>query len=156
NASMTQGVVTYTVVVAVDNAGGKLLPYLTTRVLFEVEERKDVLLVPNAALRWQPLVQHVAPEARSAYATALRQKARDPKAAGEKSGASPRIQGTLWVKQGDFVRPVVVDVGLTDGVTTEIMGAEPGEGSEVVLGQVQPDEEVSTPFLPKLKNDKAQ
>jgi HlyD family secretion protein len=155
NATMTQGVVTYTVVVAVDNAGGELLPYLTARLQFEVEERKDVLLVPNAALRWQPPAQHVALEARAAYATALRQKARVPRAARDKSGASPRVQGTLWVKQGDFVRPVAVDVGLTDGVTTEIMGAELREGSEVVLGQVQPDEEVSTPFLPKIKNDKA-
>ena len=56
NASMTQNVVTYTVVVAVDNSGGRLLPYLTARLQFEVETRKGVLLVPNAALRWQPLV----------------------------------------------------------------------------------------------------
>ena len=54
NASMTQSVVTYTVVVEVENKDNKLLPYLTARLKFEVEERKDVLLVPNAALRWQP------------------------------------------------------------------------------------------------------
>ena len=56
NASMTQNVVTYTVVISVDNAAGRLLPYLTARLQFEVEARKGVLLVPNAALRWQPRV----------------------------------------------------------------------------------------------------
>ena len=59
NASMTQNVVTYTVVIAVDNSGGRLLPYLTARLQFEVETRKGVLLVPNAALRWQPQSQNI-------------------------------------------------------------------------------------------------
>ena len=67
NASMTQNVVTYTVVIAVDNSSGRLLPYLTARLQFEVETRKGVLLVPNAALRWQPLVQDIVPEAREDY-----------------------------------------------------------------------------------------
>ena len=66
NASMSQSVVTYTVVVEVENRSGKLLPYLTARLQFEVEERHDVLLVPNAALRWQPSARHVIPEARAA------------------------------------------------------------------------------------------
>ena len=64
NASMTQNVVTYTVVISVDNAAGRLLPYLTARLQFEVEARKGVLLVPNAALRWQPRLQDVVPAAR--------------------------------------------------------------------------------------------
>ena len=54
NASMVQNVVTYTVVVAFDNACGKLLPYLTALLEFEVAQRTGVLLVPKAALRWQP------------------------------------------------------------------------------------------------------
>ena len=62
-------VVTYTVVVAVDNSAGRLLPYLTAQLQFEVERRKGVLLVPNAALRWQPLMRDVVPEAREDYAS---------------------------------------------------------------------------------------
>ena len=54
NATMTQNVVTYTVVVTTDNSDGKLLPYLTANVNFELEQRDNVLLVPNAALRWKP------------------------------------------------------------------------------------------------------
>ena len=56
NATMTQNVVTYTVEVDTDNADGKLLPYLTANVKFVVGESKNVLLVPNAALRWSPKV----------------------------------------------------------------------------------------------------
>ena len=54
NAAPMQSVVTYTVVVSADNSSGKLLPYLTANLVFKVDERKDVLLVPNVALRWRP------------------------------------------------------------------------------------------------------
>ena len=47
-------VVTYTVEVNCDNPEGKLLPYLTANVQFEVERDPNVLMVPNSALRWYP------------------------------------------------------------------------------------------------------
>ncbi|MGC3972051.1 MAG: efflux RND transporter periplasmic adaptor subunit [Pirellulales bacterium] len=49
NAQMTQNVVTYTVVVNADNSSGKLLPYLTANLQFEVTKRSGALLVPNSA-----------------------------------------------------------------------------------------------------------
>ena len=61
NAQMTQNVVTYTVIVTTDNSNGKLLPYLTANVQFELDERSQVLLVPNAALRWTPESEQVDP-----------------------------------------------------------------------------------------------
>ena len=47
NANMTQNVVTYTVVVTTDNTSGRLLPYMTANVKFEVAKRNKVLLVPE-------------------------------------------------------------------------------------------------------------
>jgi HlyD family secretion protein len=70
NATMTLNVVTYTVVVAADNANGKLLPYLTANVRFEVNRRNNVLLVPTTALGWTPTVGQVAPEYRDQPANA--------------------------------------------------------------------------------------
>src|SRR5262245_47052765 len=120
NASMTQNVVTYTVVISVDNSSGLLLPYLTARIEFEVQTRRGVLLVPNAALRWQPRVQNVIPEARATYTQMLHRRAL---AKGESNlpDASPdEPGGLLWIRQGDFVRPAEVRVGLSDGLFTEI------------------------------------
>ena len=64
NATMTQNVVTYTVEVTTDNSSGKLLPYLTANVEFELGRSNNVLLVPNAALRWTPQPERVAPKFR--------------------------------------------------------------------------------------------
>jgi HlyD family secretion protein len=126
NASMTQNVVTYTVVIAVDNSSGRLLPYLTARLQFEVHTRKGVLLVPNAALRWRPQVQNIAPEARDDHAPMINQRT---------AGSSPdEPMANLWIRQGDFVRPFQVRIGLSDGLVTEISGDRFAEGTEIVVG----------------------
>lgn len=54
NPSTQQNVVTYTVVVAVPNPDGALLPGMTVNATFVVTDHADVLLVPNAALSWKP------------------------------------------------------------------------------------------------------
>ena len=64
NAQMTQNVVTYTVEVSADNSERLLLPYLTANVQFEVSRSDDVLRVPNAALRFTPPTEQIAPAAR--------------------------------------------------------------------------------------------
>ena len=53
-AQVVQNVVTYTVIIAVDNPGGRLLPGMTANVKFIVGEKANVLKVPNAALRFRP------------------------------------------------------------------------------------------------------
>jgi HlyD family secretion protein len=156
NASMSQSVVTYTVVVAVDNSKRKLLPYLTARVHFEVAHREGVLLVPNAALRWKPPAHLVGPEVRAALAARSEERPATPKPTDAAREGRP---ATLWVADGDFVRPVAVRAGLSDGSVTEIElqrddGPDNGltEGTSVVLGLLQQGSDnvrASTPFLPK-------
>jgi HlyD family secretion protein len=146
NASMSQSVVTYTVVVSADNASGKLLPYLTARLTFDVEVRRDVLLVPNAALRWQPRVQNVIPEAREPYALSLRRRA--PDRAEPESGASHESRGFVWLRQGDLVRPVEVRIGLSNGVFTEVQAEGLGEGTQVVIGANRVEDTDATSILP--------
>jgi HlyD family secretion protein len=53
-AQVVQNVVTYTVIVGVDNPGGRLLPGMTANVKMIVSEKPSVLKVPNAALRFRP------------------------------------------------------------------------------------------------------
>ena len=132
NASMTQNVVTYTVEVNTDNADGKLLPYLTANVQFITGRRENVLTVPNAALRWVPRADQIAPEfarttdgERAPESGFHRQHRRIP----------PKRNETLWVAQGNFVRPVKVKTGLTDGTLTEVEGADLSEGMNVVVGE---------------------
>jgi HlyD family secretion protein len=60
-ATVVQNVVTYTVVIAVDNPGGRLLPGMTANVRTVVAEKPSVLKVPNAALRFRPVGAEAGP-----------------------------------------------------------------------------------------------
>jgi HlyD family secretion protein len=154
NATMTQNVVTYTVEVNTENEDLKLLPYLTANLQFEVEQRTNVLLVPNAALRWWPQADRIAPDAREAMAAKAargKDKARDksPAEAGSKDTAE---RGTIWVQDGKFVRPIRVRVGYTDGANTEVSGEGVSEGLEIVIGDIRTSSSngTSNPFAPKM------
>ncbi len=164
DAQSTQNVVLYTVVVTFDNSELKLLPYMTANLQFEVEERKDVLLVPNAALRWKPRAEQIVPELRKEIAPTLASKSgdRDPQNA-EASSAEAKPaklatdredRGRLWVKDGKFVRPLEVQIGATDGTQTEVSGDEVKEGMKVVIGEARgtdlADGDTTNPFAPRL------
>ena len=49
-----QNVVTYTVMIGAENPGNKLLPGMTANVSFDIAQYRDVLKIPNAALRFTP------------------------------------------------------------------------------------------------------
>jgi HlyD family secretion protein len=129
NATSTQNVVTYTVVVDTDNVPDprstdelKLKPYMTANLQFQVDQRKDVLLVPNAALRYKPKPTQIAPEYRVSQEQDKRRKSMNE----ENNPNAPKARGnraTVWVQDGEYVRPVKVRVGLTDGNMTELIEA---------------------------------
>jgi HlyD family secretion protein len=133
NATMTQNVVTYTVVIDTDNSGGKLYPYLTANLQFQISKSENILLVPNSSLRWTPTkIEQVAPDMRDAFAKSQRRKEKD--AAPAKESAA---RGTVWVQDGNFVRPMKVKIGHSDTLMTEIKGGDLQESQEVIIGEVR-------------------
>jgi HlyD family secretion protein len=143
NATMTQNVVTYTVEVNTENDDGKLLPYLTANAKFKIGHRNGVLLVPNAALRWSPLPNQIAPEARVKSRGHAGSSGGDREGGAHGAGGATQLRGTLWVEQGKFVRPLQVKVGVTDGVATEVEGRDLAEGLQVVVGETTAESKVS-------------
>ncbi|MBI5525540.1 MAG: efflux RND transporter periplasmic adaptor subunit [Deltaproteobacteria bacterium] len=116
NAPITvQNVVTYDVVVKVDNSDLRLKPGMTANVSIVVDRRPGVLKVPNAALRFAP------PNA---------EKAKGP--------------GVYVLEGGKPVR-VAVTRGISDGSFTEVAAAELSEGAEVVVELVDKSKKPTRP-----------
>lgn len=119
NASMTQNVVTYTVVVSTDNESLKLLPYLTANLQFRVAHRDDVLLIPNSALRYRPSPARVDPAFLGEY---LEMRRRKPTVSELRPGKqASNVVGHVWIEGGGGLRPIAVRLGLSDGATTEVL-----------------------------------
>jgi HlyD family secretion protein len=156
NATMTQNVVTYTVEVITDNSSGKLLPYLTANVKFEIKRSNNVLVVPNAALRWSPKPGEISPEFR-ATPTKNGSRGSNQQSTGPDAQASAdnRSHGIVWIQQGNYVRPIKVHTGPSDGTVTEVQGDELKEGLQVILGEQQQPTATNTgttnPFVPQIR-----
>jgi HlyD family secretion protein len=108
NPIEAQNVVTYEVLVAVDNSDLELRPGMTAEVTIEVDRHSDVLRVPNAALRFRPT-----------GSDSLQEKEGDQ----------------VWVLgPNGGIRPVNVVTGLYDEAVTEIEATGIEEGDRVVTG----------------------
>jgi HlyD family secretion protein len=114
----SDNVVSYTVIVKVNNDDEKLMPGMTANVSLVVSEKNDILLVPNSALRFRPVA-----------------------ASAQTQGGPPSRKPTIAAAEtpGVYVLrdgvPVKVDVtkGITDGQNTEILtGID--EGTQVLVG----------------------
>jgi HlyD family secretion protein len=155
NAAMTQNVVTYTVEIVTDNKDGRLLPYLTANVQFELQHFKNVLQVPNIALHWQPRADQIAPAFRETGSAA-----QQPDSRGARKGRRDTMgngkdslgrQAWLWVPDGAYVRPIAVRASASDGLRTVVTGDGLMEDMRVVTGMQTGDRETSdtrNPFAP--------
>jgi HlyD family secretion protein len=144
NAQALQNVVTYTAVVELSNPDLKLRPGMTANITFPVEQRENVLTVPNAALRFKPTLSEKEQEemraqmqARRQQRAAERQGSGDEQKEGAASEGGARPQGqTVWVlSENKKIEPRFVRTGLTNGRVTEITGGNLQEGETIVTGE---------------------
>jgi len=120
NPTTQQNVVTYDVVISVDNQEQILLPGMTAYVNIVVAQRDDVLLVPNAALRYKPPA--------GAAPMAAAPQMRRPSASA----------GTVFKLDGQRIRPVSLSAGISDGRNTEVVSGDLKPGDKVVVADTQP------------------
>ena len=119
NPTSQQSVVTYDVVVAVDNPDFVLLPGMTAYVNIEIDRHNNVLLVPNAALRFKPAEMD------------------------DKTSDKPRRNGrkgtTVYVLQADKPTAVKLKTGMTDNKQTEVLSGDIKAGDKLIVEDKQSD-----------------
>ncbi|MBT9614097.1 MAG: efflux RND transporter periplasmic adaptor subunit [Burkholderiales bacterium] len=117
NPTVQQNVVTYNVVVGVDNSEGQLLPGMTAHVKIAVADRKQILRVPNAALRFKPEM----PE---------EEGGKNNKRERKKKEESTQV---YRLENDDKLVSVKVKLGITDGANTEMVEGDLKAGDMLVV-----------------------
>jgi len=130
NPTTQQNVVTYDVVVAVDNPEQILMPGMTAYVNVIVERHSNVLQVPNAALRYKPA---------EAAATAARGNPSTDK--------EPGRTATVYVLARKAPVAVALRVGISDGRFTEVLSGKVKDAEQLVIGTLAPTAEQSPSTL---------
>lgn len=139
-ATTTNNVVTYEVVISAPNADLKLKPGLTANVTIYTQERSGVLSVPSKALRFEPTAETVGKQ----------YKIQDVSNAKNK----------VWTLEGNILKAHRVSIGMTDGTHTQILSGIKA-GKKIITGiQVTTNEEEETaaneecsPFAPGPRRD---
>jgi len=123
--STVQNVVTYDVVVAVDNRDGLLKPGMTATTRIIKAEHDNVLTLPDQALRFLPEGTRI----RRSSATA-----KDTTASASGEGSR---QARVWVLRSGKPTAVPVTVGIEDGTAAEIIKGDLAQGDQVIVAEAK-------------------
>lgn len=142
NAGASNNVVTYQIIIRTNNESMKLKPGLTANVTIYTSEKSNVLSVPSKALRFTPDQTLVGKDAKIVDCNAPHK---------------------LWTRDGNIFTAHAVQIGITNGIRTEILGGI-GEAQQVVLDAVaaggksdvsaDSSNQNSSPFMPKHPDNK--
>jgi HlyD family secretion protein len=151
NPVNVQNVVTYNVVINVNNPEQTLKPGMTANLTITIDERNNVLKVPNSALRFRPQNANNAGGGGNAGGQGQGQGRRRQQQGDNASGATggndsnfapasaPVLPGqtrVVWVMgQDGKPQPRRIKVGLSDGAATEVVEGNLNEGDMVITGQ---------------------
>ena len=126
-ATTTNNVVTYEVVISAPNADLKLKPGLTANVTIYTAERKNVTCVPSKALRYTPTKETI----------------------GKRKIVDCNGKNKVWTLEGNNIVAHRVNIGMTDGTNTELLDGLK-TGTQVITGisMAAPDED-ETASLPR-------
>ena len=125
NAPITiQNVVTYDVVIKVDNPELQLKPGMTANVSIVLSIKKDVLKISNAALRFSPDVK-------------------------DKSRTQQKGRG-VWIIENKTPKRIPVAVGISDGNYSELLSGEIREGQEIIVESLTKPKENNRPVGPRM------
>ena len=134
----SSNVITYTVIVTVANPDLKLRPGMTASITDYVQEVNDVLVVSGKAIRFTPDREIMMDYFDSLPEDKRPQRNMRPKQDGKEDvndeGKREELSENMklvWIKNGDIIKPMMVETGMTDGTNLEILSGL-NEGDEIV------------------------
>ena len=126
--------VSYNANLTVGNGSLRLRPGMTATATIITKARPDVLLVPNAALRYKPVD---AAATASGFASAIvpsRPRRGSPQ--GQVAARGKGARQTVYVLDNGVPKAVEIQTGVTDGTMTEVTGGALQPGMQVITGQL--------------------
>lgn len=154
-----QGVVTYAAVLDVANDGLKLRPGMTATVSIATKTALKAAAVPNSALRFRPRKmtrprEKLRYEQRRLYrlSDSVQRPAMPPamppaRSSSESSATAEQAARTPATAASTVLEPILIEVGITDGLWTQISAGAPDVGTQIVTRENQPKKSDRRKFL---------
>jgi HlyD family secretion protein len=125
-----EGVVTYETVLAVDNSDLALRPGMTATAVITVQELRDAVLIPNAALRFTPpAIEAAQSRQRGVFGMIFPRPPHGTRRSNVERNAGPRV----WVLRDGEPQAITVETGASDGRFTALQSGDIQPGERVVI-----------------------
>ena len=134
-STITDNVVTYITYLNVDNADLSLRPGMTASSTITATERRDVLLIPNTALRFTPTQSGATGATQGGGGVMSSLMPRMPRTGPRKTATDSGPNKQVWVLEAGAAKAMAVTTGITDGRMTEITGGELKAGMQIITDQ---------------------
>jgi len=128
-----EGVVTYETVLLVDNSDLSLRPGMTATAVITVQQLQDVVLVPNAALRFTPPVTKTTQRSGGGIFGAM---FRRPSSNRRRPDAGGDAGQKVWILRDGQPTAVAVKTGASDGRFTELRSGDIQPGAQVIVDAI--------------------
>ena len=146
NPTVITNVVTYDVVISVDNPEKILLPGMTAYVNIMVSQHDNVMLTPNAALRFKPKQD----DNQTSSASSADAKNHGQHGGKKKPGQEDLLSGKVYVIRDGKLTPIRISLGISDGRFTEFTSKDIKLNDQVIVGENQAND-TSSPSASSMK-----
>ena len=137
NPTIKQNVVTYPVTILAPNPDMKLMPGMTANISFKVNERKNIVKIPNTALRFYPQKDQV----RKADVNILGDDKNNVFSSHAECSsdnttktASQRKRRHIWITEGAHLRAIGITIGISDNEYSELISGTVMPGQKLIAG----------------------
>ena len=135
-----QNVVTYDVVIQVNNQDFKLMPGMTANVSVIITTRHDVVRITNAAMRFRFSERPAGTGAGTGGGSD----------AGIKAGAPEKKGPAVWILENGKPKRISITPGISDGTYTEIVSGDLKNGDQVIVESLKKGGKTQAPSGPRM------
>ena len=146
NPTVITNVVTYNVVISVDNTEKILLPGMTAYVNIMITKHDNVMLTPNAALRFKPKQD----DSQASSGSSADAKNHGQHGGKKKPGQEDLSSGKVYVIRDGKLTPIRISLGISDGRFTEFTSKDIKLNDQVIVGENQTND-ASSPSASSMK-----
>lgn len=132
-STVTNNVVTYSTELEVDNSDLSLRPGMTATAEISIEHKKDILTIPNAALRFDPSALEVLTQKQDNTTIVQQIGPRRMRRRNNDAADMDLNQPSVWALREGKPVEIKIETGLTDGFQTEVTSSELKEGDQLII-----------------------
>lgn len=132
-ATTTDNITSYETTIYVNNENLLLKPGMNATAFIQVANEKDTLLVPVAAIFYNPQAQQAKPDSKKSSNPLMFSPPRRQKQANTTTNTNNTKQGSIWILEDGIPKSIPINIGISDSKMVAISGENLSTDTEIIV-----------------------